>query len=84
MDEDTNKGVDIVSSWAGEWGSTTSKDKHPARMVADGIEAAMMQMNDERWFASEQERRFFWRLAAVIRRNIERELHSGVEETKIG
>ena len=61
-----------------------ARDKHPARMVADAFEAAMMQMQEEKWFASEQEKRFFYRLSALIRRHIERELHVGIEESKMG
>lgn len=60
-----------------------TNQKHPARMVADAFEAAVMQMNEERWFQSEGERRFYSRFAALIRRHIERELHVGIEETKL-
>lgn len=57
--------------------------KDPAAMVGDAVQAAVMQMNDERYFESEVERRKFYRFAALIMRHINRELHTGIDESKI-
>ena len=57
--------------------------KHAAEMLGDAIQAAVMQMNDEKYFESELERRKFWRFAALVKRHIGRELHTGIDESKV-
>lgn len=61
----------------------SSQFKDTAAMVGDAVQAAVMQMNDERYFDSEVERRKFYRFAALIMRHINRELHTGIDESKI-
>ena len=58
-------------------------NKNMARVVADAVEAAVIQLNDERFFESEAQRRLFWRFSALIRRHVERELHVGIEESRV-
>ena len=45
-----------------------------ARAIVDALEATIMQLQEERWFESERERRFFSRLAALLRHHVNREL----------